>query len=58
MTTAQFLRHVIEAVLYKIHTLLTDNGIQFTHRRQDKQARMSLFERVCHEHGIARRLTK
>ena len=28
MTAAQFLRNVIEAVPYKIHTLLSDNGIQ------------------------------
>ena len=27
---AEFLRHLIAAVPYKIHTVLTDNGIQFT----------------------------
>jgi hypothetical protein len=30
---AEFLRHLITAVPYKIHTVLTDNGIQFIIRR-------------------------
>lgn len=30
MIAAQFLRNLIEAVPYIIHTTLTDNGIQFT----------------------------
>jgi len=30
MIAADFLRHLIAAVPYKIHTVLTDNGIQFT----------------------------
>ena len=29
---AQFLRNLIKMVPYKIHTILTDNGIQFTNR--------------------------
>ena len=32
MATVQFLRDLIAAVPYKIHTVLTDNGIQFTSR--------------------------
>ncbi|MES0064131.1 integrase core domain-containing protein, partial [Mesorhizobium sp. M0041] len=28
--SADFLRHLLDAVPYKIHTMLTDNGIQFT----------------------------
>jgi transposase InsO family protein len=55
---AQFLRNVIEAVPYKIHTILTDNGIQFTNRKADKHAWMHLFDRICHEHEIEHRLTK
>ena len=38
MTAAQFLRNVIEAVPYTLHTVLTDNGIQFTNRRSDRYA--------------------
>ena len=58
MTAVQFLRNVIAALPYKIHTLLTDNGAQFTYRKQDKPASMHLFDRVCHEHDIEHRLTK
>ena len=36
VTTVKFLRYVIKAVPYKIDTLLTDNSIQFTRRKQDK----------------------
>ena len=42
---------------YKIHTLLTDNGIQFTNRVRDIYALHHVFDRVCHEHGIDHRLT-
>ncbi len=58
MTAVQFLRNVIAALPYKIHTLLTDNGAQFTHRKQDKPASRHLFDRVCQEHDIEHRLTK
>ena len=43
---------------YKLHTLLTDNGIQFTNRRQDLLAGVHIFDRVCAEHDIDHRLTK
>ena len=58
MTVLQFLRNVIEAVLYRTHTMLTDNSAQLTHRKQDESARRHLFDRVCHEHDIEHRLTK
>src|SRR5690554_5421213 len=37
-TAVGFLRAVIEAFPYELHTVLTDNGIQFTHRAQDRYA--------------------
>ena len=55
---AQFLRHLIAAIPYKIHTVLTDNGIQFTNRKRDQYAFQHSFDRVCHESGIDHRLTK
>jgi transposase InsO family protein len=55
---AQFLRHLIAAIPYKIHTVLTDNGIQFTNRKCDQYAFQHIFDRVCHEYGIDHRLTK
>ena len=68
---AQFLRNLIAAVPYRIHTILTpshglranhcravDNGIQFTNRKQDTSAFEHIFDRVCRENGIDHRLTK
>jgi transposase InsO family protein len=58
MEAAQFLRDLIEAVPYRIHTVLTDNGIQFTSRARDIWDGDHIFDRVCREHGIEHRLTK
>jgi transposase InsO family protein len=58
MVAAQFLRNLIAAVPYKIHTVLTDNGIQFTNRSRERYAFRHIFERVCGEQGIEHRLTK
>jgi len=57
-TACQFLRRLIAAVPYRIHTVLTDNGIQFTNRLKDKWAFKHLFDRICEQHGIEHRLTK
>jgi hypothetical protein len=54
---AQFLRNLIAAVLYRIHIILTDNGIQFTNWEQDKYVFKHIFARVCDEHAIEHRLT-
>ena len=73
MIAAQFLRDLIAALPYKIHTILPpsrdiwrcqipcrsmDNGIQFTKRKQDTSAFEHIFDRVCRENGIKHRLTK
>jgi hypothetical protein len=55
---APFLRHLIAAVPYKIHTILTDNGIQFTNRKRDQYAFLHVFDHVCQESAIDHRLTK
>lgn len=55
---AEFLRHLIAAVPYKIHTILTDNGIQFANRANDRYAFPLLLDRICTKHGIEHRLTK
>lgn len=57
-TACQFLCRLTAAVPYRIHTVLTDNGIQFTNRLKDRLAFKHLFDRVCEEHGIEHRLTK
>src|SRR5690554_5303105 len=58
MAAAQFLRNLVKAVPYAIHTVLTDNGIQFTKRTRDIYDFGHIFNRVCDENGIEHRLTK
>jgi transposase InsO family protein len=63
VTASAFLTALIDAVPYKIHTVLTDNGIQFTFppRYADgPTARYAthMFDRRCRENGIEHRLTK
>lgn len=58
MEAAQFLRDFIEAVPYRIHTVLTDNGSQFTSCQRNIYDSQHIFDRVCDEHGIDHRLTK
>lgn len=48
---------------YKVHTVLTDNGIQFSDlpsRRHGPTARlrMHMFDRICEANGIEHRTTK
>jgi hypothetical protein len=68
----QFLDNLVAAVPYKIHTILTDNGIQFTDltggswtpadirkmRAEGKLFRCHAFESGCATHNIDHRLTK
>lgn len=51
------------AVPYVIHTVLTDNGIQFADLPRNLTGRTARwrghpFDRVCWSHGIEHRLTK
>jgi transposase InsO family protein len=60
---AAFLRAVVAAFPYRIHTVLTDNGMAFADLpkyRQGPTARWMghIFDRVCRGHGIEHRLTK
>jgi transposase InsO family protein len=57
MIAAQVLRHLIAAVPYTLHPVLTDHGIQFTTRQRNHYAFRHIFERVCHEHSLDHRLT-
>ncbi len=63
MIGAAFLRSVVVVFPYKIHTVLTDNGMAFADLPQNRSgptARWSLhiFDRACRDHGIEHRLTK
>ena len=58
MEAAQFQRDLAKAVPFRIHTVLTDNAVQFTNRARDIYDSQYIFDRVCDEHGIEHRLTK
>ncbi len=63
---AAFLREVIAALPYAIHTVLTDNGMAFADlpKYRGRHAAMEaifgghIFDRICREYGIEHRLTK
>src|SRR5918993_442034 len=58
-TGAAFMRGVVAALPYRIHTVLTDNGVASTNRASTRWDTMvHPFDRVCREHGIEHRLTK
>ncbi len=62
-TAVAFLEALLEAVPYDLHTILTDNGIQFAdlpRNRDGWTARMCVhrFDQICREHDIEHRLTK
>jgi transposase InsO family protein len=56
MEAAQFLKNLIGTFPYKIHTILTDNGIQFTNRISNISAFPDIFDSVCGEQGVEHRL--
>ena len=60
-TAWAFLEALIEAVPYRIHTILTDNGIQFADQPRNRGTILSRpmrFDLICREHDIEHRLTK
>ena len=62
-TATAFLEALIEAVPYTIHTVLTDNGVQFcyqpSHRNGPTARYMThMFDLRCQQNGIEHRLTK
>ena len=63
VTASDFLVALIESVPYKIHTVLTDNGIQFRfppRYANGPTARfiVHMFDKRCRENGIEHRFTK
>ena len=62
-SASAFLEALINAVPYKIHTVLTDNGIQFTFPPRYADGPTAtymthMFDMRCRENGIEHRLTK
>jgi len=66
MNGANFLRGVVSAFPYVIHTVLTDNGMAFADLPKNRgrypatEAMFGghIFDRVCKEHSILHKLTK
>ena len=60
-TTREFLQHMLEAVPYQVHTVLTDNGIQFAEQSRNRNtaySRPMRLDMICEANGIEHRLTK
>ena len=60
-TAWEFLEHLLESVPYRIHTILTDNGIQFAEQPRNRDSitfRMMRFDMICEANDIGHRLTK
>ena len=62
-TAAAFLDDLVATVPYEIHTVLTDNGIQFVDLARNRNGptarfRGHPFDQACWRHGIEHRLTK
>ena len=60
-TAWEFLELLLEAVPYRIHTILTDNGIQFAEQPRNRNtaySRQMRFDMICEANGIEHRLTK
>lgn len=60
LVAAGFLKALTLAVPYKIHTVLTDNGVQFVQHDRKAEGGFTphVFGAVCSERGIEHRLTK
>ena len=66
MNGVDFLRGVVSAFPYAIHTVLTDNGMAFAdlpknrgrHAAIEAMLGGHIFDRVCKQHGIQHKLTK
>jgi IS30 family transposase len=60
-TAWEFLEHLLKAVPYRIHIILTDNGIQFAKQPRNRNtawSRQMRFDMIYEANGIEHRLTK
>ncbi|WP_447895010.1 IS481 family transposase [Vreelandella sp. GE22] len=55
---ADFLEATLQALPYRAHTVLTDNGVQFARKAGTEAYKPHIFDVICHCHGIEHRLTK
>ena len=60
-TAWEFLEHVLTAVPDRIHTILTDHGLQFTDQPRNRNtdtSRQMRFDMICEPNEIEHRLTQ
>jgi hypothetical protein len=60
-TAWEFLEYLLRIVPYRVHTILTDNGIQFAEQPRNRGtawSRSMRFDMICEANGIEHRLTK
>ena len=57
-----FLKNFIKDCAFKIHTILTDNGAQFTYallaEHLQPKNKIHMFDQLCEDHSIKHKLTK
>jgi hypothetical protein len=58
MEAAEFLRNLLQALTYRVRTVLTDTGIQVTNRAQDAHAFAHIFGRARPTKGIEHHFVK
>jgi hypothetical protein len=54
-TAWEFLQHMLEAVPYQVHTILTDNGVQFAEQPRNRNtaySRPMRFDMICEANRI------
>ncbi len=60
-TAWEFLEHLLETDPYKIHTILTDDGIQIAEQPRNRNtvySGLTRFDMICEANEIEHRLTK
>lgn len=60
-TAWEFLERLLQSVPYRIHTILTDNDIQFAEQPRNRNtaySRQMRFDMICEANGIEQQLTK
>jgi len=50
--TADFLEGTLQALPYRAHTVLTDNGVQFAKKAGTEAYKPHIFDVVCYRHSI------
>ncbi|NKI91233.1 hypothetical protein HBN54_003849 [Hymenobacter sp. 1B] len=57
VVAAELLRRVFDKLPYRVHTVLTDNGVQFTPQAHQFLPGGHSFDCICRKYGVEHRLT-